>query len=60
MFYSDDPIADFHRYDAAQQRKLNRLPKCEWCGEAVQDEAAYHIGDVWIHVDCIDCYLERL
>lgn len=60
VFRSDDPVADFDRHDAAQQHWLDSLPRCEWCGEAVQDEVAYHIGDAWIHTDCIDYYLERL
>jgi len=29
MFYSDDPVADFHRHDMAQERQRARLPVCD-------------------------------
>lgn len=38
MFWSDDPHRDFDRYEAHQQRQLDRLPKCSECDEPIQDE----------------------
>lgn len=36
MFYTDDPIRDFERYDREQARQLEQLPKCE-CGRTIFD-----------------------
>lgn len=56
MFYTDDPIADFHAWDAQQTAKLERLPVCADCGEHIQEETAYHIHGDWICENCIDSY----
>lgn len=56
MFYTDDPIADFHRYDAEQQRMLDRLPKCSECGEPIQDEFCYEVNDELVCDKCMNTY----
>lgn len=56
MFYTDDPIADFHAYDAHQTKKLKRLPACADCGEHIQTGEAYYIDGVLICEDCIESY----
>ena len=56
FFYSDDPLRDFDRWDAEQQKKLKELPICEDCGEHIQDESAFYINGDWICEDCIDAY----
>lgn len=33
-----DPIDDYNAYSAHQQSELDKLPKCENCGEPIQDE----------------------
>lgn len=48
-----DPVSDFHRYDAEQQAKLERLPECEECGEPIQSDYAYYINDIWICERCM-------
>lgn len=53
-FRTDDPIADFLRHDAEQQRKLDRLPKCADCGEPVQDDHFYLINDEVICPNCLE------
>lgn len=68
MFRTDDPIADFHSYDAEQEKQLKRLPKCEWCNEHIQDDYYYEIADIVICEECLndeyrkstDDYLNRL
>ena len=40
MFWTDDPVADFHRHDAEQTKWLESLPKCAECGEPIQQEDA--------------------
>ena len=46
MFYSDDPLADYDRYETEQEKWLNTLPVCVCCGDPIQDEYYYNFdGD---------------
>lgn len=54
MFRTDDPIADFERYDAMQSELLERLPVCVECGEPVQDECYYEINGEVVCRECLD------
>ena len=72
MLRTDDPIADFLRHDEEQQRQLDRLPKCAYCHEPIQDNHCYAIDGDLVHLDCaidyldsdyrvnVDDYLERM
>ena len=52
---TDDPIADFLAHDAEQQSKLDRLPKCDICGEPILDEYFYNIdGTLSNHIVIYD------
>lgn len=59
MGWTDDPCADYLRYDAEQQAKLDKLPKCSECGQPIQDEEAYYINDEWICQECLDDNYKR-
>ena len=50
--YTDNPIADFNRHDAEETAALERLPKCEYCGEPIQDDFYYDIGG---DIMCYEC-----
>lgn len=56
MPWTDDPVADFARYDAEQSRWLKRLPTCERCGDAIQQERAVCIEGFWYCDECLDYY----
>ena len=56
MHYTDDPLLDFYRHDAAQQQALSRLPVCADCDNRIQDETAYYINGEWICHDCMSAY----
>lgn len=43
MFYSDDPLMDFDRYDRAMAQREAKLPKCEKCGKPINDDFYYEI-----------------
>lgn len=68
MFYTDDPLSDFTRYDTDQERRLDKLPVCACCGEAIQQEKAVYYNDQWCCEDCEsdfwqdirDDFLERI
>lgn len=51
--YTDNPVADFERYDREQQDKLAALPVCSECGEAIQDEYFYLINGENICEECL-------
>lgn len=53
MYLSDNPIADFDRYDAACQREEERLPVCEICGEPIQDDYLYDLEGTIICEECL-------
>lgn len=54
MIFTDDPIADFERYDSEQQAMLDELPLCEYCEEPIQDNYYYEIDNECICEDCLN------
>ena len=54
IFLSNDPIADFERYDAEQQKLLEKLPVCYCCDEPIQQEQAVRIDGFWYCDGCLD------
>ena len=54
MFYTDDPVRDFDRHCAEQERQLEKLPVCCDCGEHIQQEDAVVIDGNWYCDDCLD------
>lgn len=53
MYYTDDPISDFNKWDDDRERRLEQLPCCECCGEHIQQEDAVKLGDEWFCDDCL-------
>lgn len=58
MYRTDDPIADYDRYDRERTKWLESKPKCSECGEHIQEDTAVHIynviiGDRWYCDDCL-------
>ena len=49
-----DPLEDFNQYDAEQQRDLDKLPKCDYCGHTITDEYLYEINDELICEECLN------
>lgn len=56
MYYTDDPISDFHRHDAEQEAALEKLPICCECGDPIQDEYCFCINDKPMHISCMEEY----
>lgn len=48
----DVPLLDFERKDREETARLDTLPKCEHCGEPIQDEYLFDIGGELYHVEC--------
>lgn len=56
MPWTDDPLADFARHDAEQNKWLEQRPVCADCDQPIQDETAYYINGEWICRDCMSSY----
>ena len=54
MFYSDDPIRDFHNYDAMEQAKLSRLPKCDDCSNHIDEDDYYDVEGTILCESCLN------
>ena len=54
MFYSDDPVMDFQRYDAEQAERLEQYPKCAHCGHEITDERLFNINGELYHIGCAE------
>ncbi len=52
-FYTDDPIADFHRHDAEQEDRLKDLPECSECGKPIQDDHYFEFDCYFYCWDCV-------
>ena len=58
LYMSDDPVLDAERYMMAQDIRLARRPKCDCCGEHIQEDTALHYVtskvDIWLCLGCIE------
>ena len=53
MYFTDDPVADFNRYQEEQENYLETLPVCSICDEHIQDDHLYDINDEVICEGCL-------
>ena len=53
MSWTDDPVRDAERYEAEQERQLQRLPVCCECGYPIQTDECYEFNDELICPDCL-------
>lgn len=51
---SDNPVADFERYDAEQESRRRELPICSDCGEHIQDEHYFEFDCYFYCADCVN------
>ena len=54
MYHTDNPLADFNRHDAEQERKRQQLPICYECGNPITDEYLYEINGEYICSECLE------
>ena len=54
-----DNLDLFERHDAEQQRQLQKLPVCTYCGEHVVDDFLYLINDEIICIDCLNDHFRK-
>lgn len=53
MFWTDDPVADFHRHDAEQTKWLESRPECCECGNPIQSNECFEFNDELICPKCL-------
>ena len=51
MYRTDDPVADFDRYDRDRADKESRLPHCDCCGCAISN----HYWNINGEIYCEEC-----
>lgn len=51
-YRTDDPLADFDRYEAEKKKWLDSLQTCNCCKEPIQQEKAIHYNGKWCCEDC--------
>ena len=54
MYYTDDPIRDFERWDRERERRLEFLPVCVDCGHHIQADYFYEINGEPICPACME------
>ena len=54
MFYTDDPVQDFLRFDAERESRLSKRPKCDACREGIQTDECYEIDGKLLCPYCMD------
>lgn len=54
MYRTNDPLADFQRWDSDRERALTKLPKCSECDEYIQDDKYYDINDEPVCIRCLE------
>ena len=57
--HTDDPVADFGAWDEEQSRKEAKLPVCDYCGEAIQDDYYFDLDGCIICESCLNSYHRR-
>ena len=55
MYRTDDPVADFDRYDRDRADKESRLPHCDCCGNAISD----HYWNINGEIYCEECLNDK-
>ena len=54
MIWTDNPKRDAAMYDMERQKELDKLPKCDICGEPIQDEDLYDLDGTLVCEECLN------
>lgn len=55
----EDNLDRFERYDAEREAQLRKQPKCDYCGEYIQEDHYFDINDEKICPDCMDSHFRK-
>ena len=59
IFRSDDPGADFDRWDAEQNRMRDQFPVCDVCDQPIHDDHYYLINSDNICAECMETHFKK-
>ena len=59
MYITDDPIADFNRYDKEKSEREDKCPHCHDCGEPIFDEYYEFDGRI-LCTECVRGYRKEV
>lgn len=59
LAFTNDPVADYERYSAQQEKALRIRPLCSCCEEHIQDEFCYEINGEIICETCMDRFFRK-
>ena len=59
MSWTDDPVRDYDRYAARQERQLRRFPRCNCCDQYIQTDSFYEINGEPVCPDYLDENFKR-
>lgn len=57
--WTDDPIADFERWDKEREDALTLLPICTICEERIQDDFCYEINGELVCEHCMELHYRK-
>ena len=59
-YYTDDPLADFERYDADRESAMALLPECAFCHDRVWNDREFQFdGHSFCSWTCLDSYIRK-
>lgn len=53
MYRTDDPLADFDRWEEEKEAAIELLPRCDYCNEHIQGDYCFDINGEVICEDCL-------
>jgi hypothetical protein len=59
MYRTNNPVADWDRYCAEEERELKRRPKCSKCEKPIVDDVCYEINDKLTCPECLEVHYRR-
>ena len=59
IFRTDDPVADFHRYDAWKVSLRKELPRCDKCRREIEDERYVEFDGFKVCSECLEKHYTR-
>lgn len=58
-FRTDDPLADFSRWERQKEQQTAKRPLCSYCDEPITDDVAYYIEGEWICEYCMENHFRK-
>lgn len=55
-----DMVDFFEAHDRKQQKRVRRLPVCDYCNEPIQEDSFFEINDEFICEDCLEKFFRKV